>query len=62
MPAKLSCLQQVAYGVRHMHKADIGQGDLKPANILLFDGGGGRFCPRSPTSVLPERWERCVPR
>ncbi|CAN0280868.1 unnamed protein product [Ectocarpus sp. 12 AP-2014] len=29
-----------------MHKAGIGHGDLKPANILLFDGGGGRFLPK----------------
>ncbi|CAN0195886.1 unnamed protein product [Ectocarpus sp. 13 AM-2016] len=61
MADMLSCLQQVASGVRHMHKAGIGHGDLTPPNILLVDDGYGGCIPHA-TSVLPERSERFVPR
>ncbi|CAM9711217.1 unnamed protein product, partial [Ectocarpus fasciculatus] len=46
IPAKLSCLKQVTSGVRYMHKSGIGHGDLKPANILLFDDGDGGYVPK----------------
>lgn len=37
-------LQHVSRGVKHMHALGIGHGDLKPANVLLFDDGGERGC------------------
>ncbi|CAM9288458.1 unnamed protein product [Ectocarpus sp. 6 AP-2014] len=46
MAQKLSCLQQVASGVRHMHEAGIGHGDLTPPNILLVDDGDGECVPK----------------
>ncbi|CAN0156781.1 unnamed protein product, partial [Hapterophycus canaliculatus] len=34
-----SCLEQIASGVRHMHKQGIGHGDIKLENILLYSDG-----------------------
>ena len=40
------CLQQVASGLSHMHELQICHGDVKAANILLFDDGEGGCVPK----------------
>jgi serine/threonine protein kinase len=35
---KLRCLQHVATGLKQLHSADIAHQDLKPSNVLVFEG------------------------
>ena len=43
---KSRCLQQVSSGVGHMHELGIGHGDIKPANVLMYDNGQGGLWPK----------------
>lgn len=39
-------LQQIAFGLSHLHGLGLGHGDVKPTNVLLFDDGNGGYVPK----------------